>query len=64
MSVETPDETYWRLVRVKAEEYKADGCPGVTEIRRDACLEHDLHVGTLESDGVVALGGRASVALS
>jgi len=34
---------YWRRVRQVAAALKSDGCTGVVDIYKDACLEHDIH---------------------
>lgn len=34
---------YWDHVRFVATQLHSDGCTGVPEFYRDACLEHDIH---------------------
>lgn len=40
------DMRYWRRVRVRATELRSDGCSGVPDFYKDACLEHDIHYRT------------------
>jgi hypothetical protein len=37
---------YRELVRRRARELDSDGCSGVPDFYRDACLEHDIHYRT------------------
>lgn len=34
---------YWKAIREAAARHGFDGCTGVTNARRDCCLEHDYH---------------------
>lgn len=36
-------EFYWLQIRRWAKKVKSDGCSGVPDFYRDACLEHDYH---------------------
>lgn len=40
------DALYWNRVRALARKLGSDGCTGVPEFYRDACLEHDVHYRT------------------
>ena len=44
---------YWDKVRDRAKELGSDGCTGVIDFYKDACLEHDVHYHLKET-----LGGR------
>ena len=37
------DRAYWARVREAAGWLESDGCTGVPDFYRDACLEHDVH---------------------
>jgi hypothetical protein len=37
---------YWDRVRAEATRLGSDGCSGVPDFFRDACLEHDIHYRT------------------
>lgn len=43
VSVPPKDHPYWAHVRFVATQLHSDGCTGVVDFYKDACLEHDIH---------------------